>query len=438
MNQERSAGAAWLAFICVLLAGMSYAISLMVIPTAMMQVAADMFGMIDLPDGSQMPDMTSAGLLMSWNSVAGTIIAFFTGPIQSKIGPKNMVIGAVACCIISDVLMVFASGGAIAFAARFILGFGNGLVATAAPTLIQILFKDPTKRGMPMGVWSMWIALGGILISFLAPILAGTDLANWRILMVFATVFGVVALILVVVGIRIPKEEMMDAVAAQGEVHMTDAFKNPYTWLLFICMICFAYSYSCYSGMAVSYFQSPIEQGGVGMDPAAATGQFALLNFIGIVAGLLAGAILNKVSDHTKVLAIIFVLAVVAVWLAFQFTIPNAAFACMVFFGLAVNMVVPIILNNNQWVSKSPAVIAASFGILAIASNGGGIPANPTMGMVLATGAPYSACAIPPTIVCVVGLICAIIFCLKRSKFCRESIAAARSGTAPTEAAGEA
>ena len=98
----------------------------------------------------------------------------------------------------------------------------------------------------------------------------------------------------------------------------------------------------------------------------------------------------------------------------------------MIFFGLAVNMVVPVILNNNQWVSSSPAVVAASFGILAIASNGGGIPANPTMGMILASGAPYQACAIPPTIVTVVGLICAVIFCLKRSKFCKEGIAAAR------------
>ena len=425
--EEKSSGSKWVAFICVLLAGMTYAISLMAVPTAMVQVAMDMFGMIDLPDGSQMPDMTSAGLLMSWNSVAGTILAFFTGPIQAKIGPKNMVLASIVCVIISDILVIVATSGAVAFVGRFILGFANGLVATSAPTLIQILFKDPTKRGMPTGIWSMWIALGAILISFLAPVLAGADLMNWRMLLIFGVIFGVVVLILAIFGIRVPKAEMMEAVAAQGEVHITDAFKNPYTWLLFICMICFAYSYSCYTGMAVSYFQSPIAQGGVGMDPAAAAGQFGLLNIIGIVAGFIAGAILNKVSDHTKVLAIIFILACIAVWLSFQFTVANAAFACMVFFGLAVNMVVPVILNNNQWVSASPAVVAASFGILAIASNGGGIPANPTMGMVLASGAPYSACAIPPTIVCVIGLICAVVFMLKRSKFCKEGIAAARA-----------
>ena len=426
MAKQRSAGAAWGAFICVLIAGMSYAIALMAVPTAMVQVALEFWEMIPLPDGSFMPDMTNAGLLMSYNSIAGTILAFFTGPIQAKIGPKMMVIASVVCVIISNAMMFIAPTAIVAFIARFILGFSNGLVATSAPTLIQILFTDPTKRGMPTGIWSMWIALGGILISFVAPLLMGPDLA-WRPLFMFGTIFGIVALILVVIGIRIPKAEMMEAVAAQGEVHITDAFKNGYVWLLFVCMICFAYSYSCYTGMAVTYFQSPIEQGGVGMDVATAQANFGLLNIIGIIAGFIAGAILNKVNDHTKVLAIIFIIAVIAVWLSFQFTVANAAFACMVFFGLAVNMVVPVILNNGQWVSENPAVVAAGFGILAIASNGGGIPANPTMGMVLASGAPYSACAIPPTIVCVIGLVCAIIFMLKRSKFCKEGIAAARA-----------
>jgi MFS family permease len=427
MAQERSAGSSWLAFFCVLIAGMSYAISLMAVPTAMVQIAMEFWPMVPLPDGGMMPDITNAGLLMSFQSITGTILAFFTGPIQAKVGPKVMVIAAVLCCLISDIMMVIAADPTVAFVARFILGFANGLVATSAPTLIQILFTDPTKRGMPTGIWSMWIALGGILISFLAPMLMGEALA-WQPLFYFAIGFSVVALILVVVGIRIPEEELRAAVAAQGEVHITDAFKNPYTWLLFVCMICFAYSYSCYTGMAVTYFQSPVEQGGVGMDVAAAQANFGLLNFIGIIAGFIAGAILNKVNDHTKVLAIIFVLAVIAIYLSFQFTVEAAALATMAFFGLAVNMVVPVILNNNQWVSSSPAVIAASFGILAIASNGGGIPANPTMGMVLASGAPYSACAIPPTIVGVIGLICAIVFCMKRSKFCKEGIAAARAG----------
>lgn len=426
MAQERSAGSAWAAFFCILIAGMSYAISLMAVPTAMTQIAVEFWPMVSLPDGSSMPDLTNAGLLMSFNSIAGTILAFFTGPIQSKVGPKVMVIAAVACCLISNIMMVATTSAMVAFVARFILGFANGLVATSAPTLIQILFVDPTKRGMPTGIWSMWIALGGILVSFLAPTLMGEALA-WRPLFYFAIAFCVVALILAIVGIRIPREELIAAVSAQGEVRITDAFKNPYTWLLFVCMICFAYSFSCYSGMAVTYFQSPVDQGGVGMDVATAQTNYGLLNFIGIIAGFLAGAILNKVNDHTKVLVVIFVFACAAVWLSFQFTVANAAFICMVFFGLAVNMVVPVILNNNQWVSSSPAVVAASFGILAIASNGGGIPANPTMGMILATGASYQACAIPPTIVTVIGLICAIIFCLKRSKFCKEGIAAARN-----------
>ncbi len=420
MAQEKSAGASWGTFIIVLISGIAYSISLMAIPTAMIYVA-DTFG----------GDMVGAGWLMSWNSVAGTILAFFTASIQSKIGPKNMIIIALACILVSDVMVVMTTDITIAFVGRFIFGFANGLIATAAPTLVTILFSDPTKRGMPNAIWTMWIALGGVIINFLAPVLmlpgegvnflTGGPNLDWHPLFYFGIGFAVVALILVIVGIRIPKEEIMSAVSASGNAKISDAFKNGYVWLCFVMVICFAFSFSCYTSEVVAYLQAD-----VGMDPATAQSWNGILNIIGIVAGLIIGVILNKVNDHTKVLVVIFVLAVLACALMFAFNTATLAIVSMFFFGLAVNMVMPTVFTNVQWVSKSPAVIAAAFGICAIASNGGGIPAAPVMGAMIESGAPWAMLGVPPAIVSAVGLVCAIIFCMKLSKVSKEGIAAAK------------
>lgn len=420
MTQERSAGASWGTFLIVLIAGIAYSISLMAIPTAMIYVA-DTFG----------GDMVGAGWLMSWNSVAGTILALFTATIQSKIGPKNMIIIALACILVSDVMVVMTTDITIAFVGRFIFGFANGLIATAGPTFVTILFSDPTKRGMPNAIWTMWIALGGVLINFLAPFLMvpgeGTNFLtggpnlDWHPLFWFGIAFAAVALVLVIVGVRVPKAELMAAVAGSDNVKISDAFKNGYVWLCFVMVLCFAFSFSCYTSEVVAYLQAA-----VGMDPAAAQSWNGILNIIGIAAGLIIGFILNKVSDHTKALVAIFVLTVAACLAAFAFSTVTLAICSMFFFGLAVNMVMPAIFTNVQWVSKSPAVIAAAFGICAIASNGGGIPAAPVMGAMIEAGVDWFMLGVPPAVVSAVGLVCAIVFSIKLGRTSREGIAAAR------------
>ena len=55
------------------------------------------------------------------------------------------------------------------------------------------------------------------------------------------------------------------AVAGSDNVRISDAFKNGYVWLCFVMVLCFAFSFSCYTSEIVAYLQTD-----VGMDPAAA------------------------------------------------------------------------------------------------------------------------------------------------------------------------
>lgn len=394
--EGKSAGFLWVNFIFILLVGISYAISLMAVPMYM-GAFMETYG----------PD---AAWLMSWTSVAGTIVAFFTAALQAKLGPKMLVILSAVVQIIGDILMLIGGGIAVMFVGRFILGLGNGLVATAAPALVQCLWRDPQKRGIPTSIWTMWIALGGIIISFLT-----VPLGNWQTAFIFALVVAIVVLIGAIFGIRVPKEVQMEVVAGNDKVKVSDAFKSPWVILCFVMVLCFAFSFSCFTTYAPTYFIQ-------NMGPEAGTALNGMGNFIGIIAGLIIGVIFRATKKHPLVLVCVFVLATIACFLAFTFTDAMMITVTAVFFFLVINMVVPSVFNNVQWASPDPSVVGAAFGLLAIASNGGGIPAAPVGAAILeATGGNYFMVMVPAGIICAIGLVCAVVFLVGRSKYVQKA-----------------
>lgn len=396
MMQQRSGGYAWRNFICILLVGVSFAISLMAVPMYMGDFMAQLG-----------PD---AAMLMSYTSIAGTIIAFFTAAIQSKIGPKAMVVMCAITQVIGDALMLVGGGATVMFVGRFILGLGNGLIATAAPTLVNCLWRDPQQRGVPTSIWTMWIALGSILISFLT-----VPLGNWHTAFIFACICAVVALVLAIFGITIPKAEQMEIVAGNDNVRIIDAFKSPWVILCFVMVLTFAFGFSVFTTYAPQYFMQFMgTEAGSALNGAG--------NFIGIVAGLVIGAVFRVTKKHPLVLVVVFALAVVAAFMAFSFTDALMITVSAVIFFFVFNTIVPSVFNNVQWASPDPSVIGAAFGLLAIASNAGGIPASPVGAMILeSTGGDYFAAMVPAIVVTLVGLVCAVIFLIGRYKFVAEA-----------------
>ena len=153
MGEKSKTGNAWVNFILIFVMGAIFAIGFFKVPPAM---------------GSLMEyfqcGLGEAGWFMSACSVAGTVIAFATGAIQTKIGPKGMLIAALVCMALDSLVGVLAPNVEVFIASRFIGGLGNGFLATAGPTLIALLFKDPAKRGLPNSIWACWTAAGSLIM----------------------------------------------------------------------------------------------------------------------------------------------------------------------------------------------------------------------------------------------------------------------------------
>jgi len=361
-------------------------------------------------------DLSAAGWFMSACSVAGTIIAFFTGMIQTKIGPKGMLIAALVCMALDSLIGVLAPNYEIFIASRFIGGLGNGFLATAGPTLIAFLFRNPAKRGVPNSIWSCWTAAGSlIMLNAFAGILGATG--SWQGVWWVCLVITVIAIVVCVLFIRIDHKEEMAMVATSGDVKPWAGLTSLNSWLLVIIFACFAFIFSVWSAMAPTFMQTPL----VGMDMPMANSISSITTITGIIGAIAIGFILNKVKNQPAVLVVVMILCTLIGILEFVFTSQMTVIVVAVCVGLFVNAVPPALFQNAQWAAKTPAGVALVVAALPIGANFGGIPAAPIVGQIVESTGSWATTAIPLGIVGVVGVICAVVFMVRCGKFAVES-----------------
>lgn len=397
---EKIKNANWRSFIFIFLCGVFLGVSFFKVPPAI-PTLMEYFQC----------SVAEAGWMMSWCSVAGTIIAFFTGSIQSKIGPKAMVIGAMGFTMLSIVVGLLAPNLTVFMASQFIGGLGNGFIATGAPTLIAVLFKDPAKRGLPNSIWATWTACGSLIMLNLFALIIGT-FGTWQSVWVFSLVAVALVTVIAVFGIRVDKAEALSLAQGSAEVKLSKGLTNPYVILLCILFICFAFGFSVWAAMAPTYMQTV-----VGLDMATANGLSSITTVTGIVGSLIVGVILNKCKNQPGVMLIVMILVGIVMCMELIFTTPLSMVVVAILVGLVLNAAPPCFFSNVQWASPDPSVMGAAFGVLAIGANFGGIPAANTIGAIVdATQGNWAMGTIPLAIVATIGIVCAIIFYIGCSK----------------------
>ena len=412
--EKSKTGASWPTFILIFIMGAVFALSFFKVPGAMLTLAAEFC------DG----DMTVAAWFMSICSVAGTIIAFFTGAIQKSIGPKSMLIIALICALLDSVLgLVAGAMGSVEvfMVSRFCCGLGNGFLATAGPTLITLLFKDPGQRALPNSIWSCWTAVGSLIMLNLFAVICKLTGTEWEGAWWVNVVVGVIALIVAIAFIKIDPVEAKALVNEGENIKPWSGLTMLNTWLLVIIFACFAFIFSCWSAMAPTYMQLS-----AGMDMAAANSVSSITTITGIVGALIIGAILRKAKNQPAVMVVIMILTTIVGICEFVFTGQAMMVVMAVLCGVIVNAVPPAIFQNAQWGAKNPAGIAMIMAALPIGSNLGGIPASPAVSACIVPGAAWTGAAIILGVVGVIGVICSIIFMARCGKYSK----AAMSGQA--------
>ena len=100
---------------------------------------------------------------MSLNGYVGFVLAFVAATIIMKLGTKKSTLLVLMCAAIGACVSAFAGSYEMLVVGRLIEGVGYACIGTVVPVLVSEWFP-PNKRGVPMGVFSIWVPLGSMFI----------------------------------------------------------------------------------------------------------------------------------------------------------------------------------------------------------------------------------------------------------------------------------
>ena len=235
--------------------------------------------------------------ILSWPALVTAAVGFLSGAMLKKVSTKFEL-------ILAGILMLFgiiAPVGAniyVVTVCSFLMAAGAGFANTAGMAIISEVFLDEKTRNAQMGYYNTVMSICGILITFLAGVLAvnGWTYAfrvNW---------FAVVMLIMTI--LFLPDIKPGDRVSsAEEETASESGSKKGFGakfWVFFISMFFFFMSYSCF----FSYISAYVAENKLG--DTAFVGTCSSLTTVGsMIACFIFGAMYAKMHRKISLLYVI-------------------------------------------------------------------------------------------------------------------------------------
>lgn len=149
--------------------------------------------------------------------VLGALIAFPAASFVRRLGIRWSVTIALVCAILGNIVaLVSGSSVEILMVSRIIEGAGFGLMGVIGVTAITPWFPKE-KRGLPLGIWGMWVAAANAITPMLDAAIAestGNFMSVWQ----FFLVVDIVVLVLFWVVYRDPSDPYIDEDEKEGKV----------------------------------------------------------------------------------------------------------------------------------------------------------------------------------------------------------------------------
>jgi MFS family permease len=266
-------------------------------------------------------NMVQAGLIGTAMLVGMCLGGYIFGPIADKLGRKKGLIWCIAFFAVTTGLAAFAQDYFQLAILRFLAGLGLGAEYAIGGTLAAEFFQ-PEKRGK----LSSWVQLGWPL-GFGAAIVAQyfmMPIWGWRSLYLLGTS---AILVSVYIAIFIPEspvwlkaqEEKKKGIVTAGPpaAKLTDLFKGVNLQAFLIVTLFFTAMLITY--WAVNTWLPTILAKERGMSPKAYSGFLMVMQFMAVIAYLIAGIVADKFGKRTTMAICAFLSAVtLAVWLGME------------------------------------------------------------------------------------------------------------------------
>ncbi len=341
-------------------------------------------------------DLTMAGLLSSVFSVTGFLLAIPAGLIFQKLGPKVTGLIALGCLILGTAMGALSNTAGLLLTSRVIEGVGMGLIAVAAPAVIAAWFPAES-RGTPMGIWSTWVPVGGILMYNMAPMMSAAF--GWQSVWWFGAVFTLVAFALYGALVRLPAAPVGMEEAGEAPT-MGEGLSNGQIWLLSAEFAFFNFVF-----VTLCTFLPTFLVAERGYDLASAAFVASLVMITTLVSCPLSGWLSDRIGSRKWVFTIPFI--IMAVMLLFPFTVTGWMIpAYMILMGVLAGAVPTATFAAVPELMRKPQLVGIGMAIVAVGQNLGMFIGPVVFGkMVEATGWVTSGYLLIPA--ALVGLIAA-------------------------------
>lgn len=263
-------------------------------------------------------DTGALSTLMSLNGYVGFVLAFVAATIIMKFGSKKSTLMVLACALVGAVISAFAQSYELLVVGRLIEGVGYACIGTVVPVLVSEWFP-PSKRGVPMGIFSVWVPLGSMFIMGTSGFFFNTaDPSSYHNVFWFVVVLMAIITVIWVAAVRNPQhsylEDETDPNAPKPKV--SEGFKSLSCWIAMIAFAAFSLGTACVMNFETLYMVQTM-----GMDQAAANGMLNIANIAVVIGGVGIGFVLNAVKSNSGRLAILAVSsAVLGVCFALAYT----------------------------------------------------------------------------------------------------------------------
>ena len=357
MSEKTGTSRAWLSFFVTFLMGITVAMGMFKVPTNFGNICAELN-----------TSMTVAASCMSVVGLACIVTAVPAGAIMQKFGVKKFGLVCMAAAILENIIGYFAPSIEILIASRLLEAISYGCISMVSAAIITNGFA-PEKRGVPNGIWVMWVSLANMIVPQITTMMTA-DGGSFRNVWLVVCVAQVIMTVLFIIVVKEPTGTNEEA-EEEKKGSIIDGLKEPGIWAISLFGLGLAIGCGCFTGLFPTFLQSDA----VGLDMATANNIISIGNIGGLIGCLLTGFIINLVAPKNRGILAIAIAVISIICFAMQYHLPSnvmvlTAFAC--FFAAVSNLNVPVALAWAPDVMKRPEALNMALGVVMIGLNVGG------------------------------------------------------------------
>ncbi len=356
-TKTRSAGSGygWAILVVTFLAGFTAPANMAKV-TALAPVIMEQFGF----------SADVLGWVIALFYVLGFVMAFPTTALINRIGIRNVTIIAIVCGIIGSIIGALTTNVGVFMASRVLEGAGMGVMGVAGASAIAPWFK-PEKRGLPLGIWAMWVALAMCVCPILYGFMVDTLGMAWQTVWWVTVVFDVIVGILFLIVYREPANPQVseEELQPRAKASFSRAYKNRALWGLAIIFLFDEAAFMAINGFLTTYLTDQLLTTLV-----FATAISSAFGVAGAVGAPLSGWLSDLLKTRKWILFAALCVGVIYTAIVFTCQNPNLYWGIMILAGI-VGGFVPSIIWQATPDTVEPDDVPAANSLVAFTQNFG-------------------------------------------------------------------